>query len=82
MIIDSGQVGYSADVRMRLLLNGASIPLAQLGPDFVLLDAPMDHGPCDATIVLSIDGQERRWTVRLPEGTAAISRKVVIAPAK
>jgi hypothetical protein len=80
MVIDSGQSGYSADVRMRLLLNGASVPLAQLGPDFVLVDAPVEHGPCEATIVVTIDGQERRWTVRLPAGMSAGSKTVVIAP--
>jgi hypothetical protein len=80
MLNDSGQGGYSADVRMRLLLNGASVALAQLGPDFVLVDAPLDHPPGEATIVLSIDGQERRWNVRLPQGISAESRTVAISP--
>jgi hypothetical protein len=34
---------------MRLVLNGASVSIAQLGPDFLLLDAPFDHPPGDAT---------------------------------
>jgi hypothetical protein len=71
--------GHSADVRISLLLNGHSIPVAQLGPGFLLLDAPTDHAPGDANIVLRVDQSERRWTVRLPNGISADSKRVVIA---
>ena len=53
---------------MTLLLNGHAIPIAQMGPDFLILDEPIDHPPCVADVVLSVDGKEKRWTVRLPEG--------------
>ena len=62
------QNGYSADVRMTLRLNGHTIPIAQMGPDFLILDEPVDHPPCVADVVLSVDGNEQRWKVRLPEG--------------
>jgi hypothetical protein len=55
-----------------------SLPVAQLGPDFLLLKRPLDHPANDATIVLSVDGNERRWSVRLPEGISAESRRVPI----
>ena len=67
---------------MRLLVNGTSLPVAQLGPDFLLLKSPIDHPPADATVVLCMDENERRWQVRLPEGIAAESRRVVIAKAE
>lgn len=71
--------GHSADVRIRLVLNGESIPVAQLGPDFLLLDAPADHPPGDARVVLQVDRSERTWTVSLPDGISAQSERVAIA---
>lgn len=66
---------------MRLLLEGASLLVGQLGPDFLLLKEPIDHPPANATIVLCVDGNERQWNVHLPEGISARSRRVVIAKA-
>jgi hypothetical protein len=34
---------------MRLLVNGGSIAVAQMGPDFLLVDAPFHHRTVDAT---------------------------------
>jgi hypothetical protein len=63
---------------MQLLINGASLPVAQLGPDFLLLKSPIDHPPADATIILSVDGSERQWHVHLLAGISVGSRRVVI----
>ena len=64
---------------MRLLVNDLSLPVTQMGPDFVLLDAPVDHPPADASVVLLVDQSERRWSVRLPDGIAAGTKRVAIA---
>lgn len=61
---------------MTLLLNGDTIPIAQMGPDFLILDEPVDHPPCVADVVLSVDGKEERWSVRLPEGIQRNRRRV------
>ena len=66
---------------MRLLVNGSSLPIAQMGPDFLLLDQTIDHAPGDATIVFTVDGSERSWPVRLPAGLSADCERVVIAKA-
>ena len=79
MIAISSQGGHSAQVKMRLLVNGGSIPVVQLGPDFLLVDAPFDHPLGDASLVLQVDQSERRWNVRLPNGISAGSNRVVIA---
>ena len=71
--------GHSADVKIQLLLNGHSIPVAQLGPGFLFLDAPIDHPPGDASILLRVDQSERRWNVRLPNGISAGSKRVAIS---
>jgi len=64
---------------MRLLLNGSSIPVAQMGPDFLILEAATEHPPGDATLELCVDASERRWQVRLPDGISRASRTVAIA---
>jgi hypothetical protein len=66
---------------MRLLVNGLSLPVAQLGPDFLLLDEPVNHEPATATMVMQIDSSERRWNVRLPNGISADSARVQLAAA-
>ena len=64
---------------MRLLINGGSIAVEHLGPDFILLGAPFDHPPGDASMVLQVDQRERRWNVRLPDGISADCKRVAIA---
>ena len=67
----SSQGGHSAQVNLRLLVNGFSLPVAQLGSDFILLDAPVNHAPTAAIVVMQVDQSERRWNVRLPNGISA-----------
>jgi hypothetical protein len=64
---------------MELFLNGDVLPIAQLGPSFLILKTPVDHPPADAEISLSIDGHERRWSVRLDEGVSAAQRRTSIS---
>ena len=60
--------GYSADVRMHVTVNGHVVKIAQLGPDFLILDGEVNHPPAQAEIAVSIDGEETRWPVYLSEG--------------
>jgi hypothetical protein len=62
---------YSTDARMRLCVNGRVFLIGQLGPDFIMLDDPVDQPPAEGAIAVSIDGRERRWPVHLPDGVAA-----------
>ena len=77
----SSQGGHSAQVKMQLLVNGFSIPIAQMGPDFLLVDGPINHPPGEASVVMRVDESESRWAVRLPAGMSSASNRVVIAPA-
>ena len=63
---------------MRLLVNGSSIAVAQMGPDFLLVDAPINHPPGNASLVLQVDQSERRWDVHLPEGISSTSKRIAI----
>ena len=71
--------GHSADVRMELRFNGHVLPIAQMGPDFLIIINPIDHPPTEAEITLSIDGDESRWLVRLEDGLSAARRRTHIS---
>jgi hypothetical protein len=79
MVALSSQGGHSAVVTMRLLLDGVSIPVAQMGPDFILLETPLEHPPATGSLVLNVDETERQWKVRLPQGIFADAKRVAIA---
>ncbi len=70
---------HSAQVKMRLVLPAASIRITHLGPDFVLVESPADHPPCEASILLRVDDSETQWSVRLPNGISERSKRVALA---
>lgn len=71
--------GHSARVKMRLLVGQLSIPVAQMGPDFVLLESPFNHPPAPASVELQVDQSKRSWNVHLPHGISADTKRVAIA---
>ena len=73
--------GHSADVKMHLLIEGRTLSVGQLGPDFLILDTAIDHPPTSGRLFVAVDGNEREWDVHLPKGISAGSRRVVIAKA-
>ncbi|HXP60769.1 MAG TPA: hypothetical protein VN829_09770 [Dongiaceae bacterium] len=79
MIAEQSYGAHSAQVEMRLIVNGASISITQMGPDFLFVESAADHPPGEATIVLQVDDSERRWKVSLPEGVSKESRRVALA---
>jgi hypothetical protein len=80
MQIASSQGGHSSRVEMHLMLDGAAHRVAQLGPDFLMLETPVDHPPVEAEFVFSVDDNCRRWTVRLPEGISRNSIRARLSP--
>ncbi len=64
---------------MRLLVNGTSNTITHMGPDFLIVKSPVEHPPGDATIVLQVDQNERRWTVHLPNGLQPGHMRVLIS---
>jgi len=65
---------HSAEVRLFLMTQDDTYPLAQIGPNDVIFSKPVNLPPCDAEIVMHVDGTERRWQVRLPQGADISSR--------
>ena len=78
MIAARNNGGHSAQVKIQLLIDGGSVAVAQLGPDFLLLDKPFEHPPGNACLVLQVDQSERRWDIRLPNGISANANRVNI----
>jgi hypothetical protein len=73
--------GHSAQVRMELRLNGGCVvPLAQMGPDFVIVKQPFDHPPTEALVYLRFDDSESSWRVQLAEGISTERRRTKISP--
>ena len=66
---------------MRLIVGGTAIRITHMGPDFLLIDAPSDLPPCEASILLRVDESESEWTVWLPVGVSKYSMRVAGAPA-
>jgi hypothetical protein len=64
---------------MRLIINGSSISITQMGPDFLFIEGGLDHPPGEATIVLQVDDAERRWQVNLPDGIFKDAKRVALA---
>lgn len=52
---------------MRLVTNGQEYPLSQIAPEFVVLKSPSRLPVGHATIIMSVDGEERQWEVTLLE---------------
>jgi hypothetical protein len=67
---------HSADVQIELLVNGSVLRVAQLGPDFLILDRSVDHPPGPAEIRMVVDGGEDRWPVFLRSGLSASVQRV------
>lgn len=70
---------HSAQVHMHLEVVGQSLPIAQLGSDFLILEKPVDLAPTRGAVVMRIDAGERRWPVSLPDGAnTAIERTRIL----
>lgn len=76
------KLGFSTEVRMQLSVNGYVLSVAQLGPDFLILETPADHPPAEAEIAVWIDDHERRWHVHLPDGISPEAVRTRIARCK
>jgi hypothetical protein len=56
---------YSPIVSMRLEANGQVRRIAKLGPDHFVPADPFEMPACTGVIIMTVDGNERRWPVRI-----------------
>ena len=66
---------------MHLVLDGKTLSIGQLGPDFLILDTAIEHPPAKAMLFFSIDGKARQREIDLPDGISMKSRRFAIATA-
>lgn len=64
---------------MAVIVNGVAHRLSQMGPNFVILDKPGNHPPCNAELTLEIDGELERWKAYLPKGLPDNERWIPLA---
>ncbi|MBI3861328.1 MAG: hypothetical protein HY290_05485 [Planctomycetia bacterium] len=79
--IPANGTGYSAHVRLHLLVGDDSYELASIGPGGVSIREPIELPAGPAEVVMHVDDFERRWQVYLPDGISANSREVRTVPA-
>ena len=79
MIAEQNYGAHSAQVEMRLIVNGTSIGITHMGRDFVVVESPTEYPPGKASIFMKVDESESRWNVRLPDGISAGSKRVAVA---
>jgi hypothetical protein len=78
-IANQEKLAHSADVRMHLSVDGQRLSIGRMGPDYVVLDSPIDHPPADAEIIVTVDGNRTRWRVQLVEGLSATQHRTRIS---
>ena len=64
---------------MRLIVNGTVVRITQMGPDFLFVESPINHPPCEASISLRVDDTESERKVKLPDGIRQDSKRVALA---
>jgi hypothetical protein len=79
MTTEQSYGAHSAQVKMRLIVNGTVIRITHMGPDFLFVESPADHPPGEASILLRVDDSESQWKVRLPAGISKESKRVALA---
>lgn len=69
---------YSPMLRMWLEAEGTSWPIAKLGPEHFVPAESIDLCPCDGRIVMTVDGEEHSWQVKLVRGACPLDDAVPI----
>ena len=63
MVAPRNNGGHSVQVKIQLLIDGGAIPVAQLGPDFLLHSEPFNPRPGNAGLGLQ-DTQRREFRAK------------------
>ena len=74
MITSSG--GYSSHVELFLNIADKRLRLGQVGPEYCILREAAEFPPCEAEILILVDGEKSRVPVHLPRGIEPTSRTV------
>ena len=70
--------GYSTIADFKLIANGTTYDVGQVSSNFIIMAHPVEIPPCEAELIITVEGDERRRQVRLPNGASSDSDWVVI----
>ena len=59
---------HSSDVTITLQVDDREVPVAQLGPDFLILREQVRFRPTSGTVRVLVDGNGEEFDVVLPNG--------------
>ena len=59
---------FSARTTLTLSTGGREIAVSEIGPGFLSLCEPSELVPGPATVCGTVNGQEHRWSVVIPDG--------------
>jgi len=62
---------YSSEVTLRLLIDDQCLRIAQVGPNTLILRDQLDTATTSATLIITVDGNERRQAIVLPQGLSS-----------
>ena len=68
--------GYSSEVEIELVINGKSFDIAQVGPEWCVVNNPVDLLPCSGEMIVQIDGRPHRRIVHLNDGMSRDSNEL------
>ena len=68
----------SAVADFELIVADRSFSVAQVAPDFIILQTATEIPPGPAMLFIRIEGRETRRTLELPDGASASSTRVRI----
>lgn len=73
---------YSSVVRLELVVDDHSYPLAKIAPSHIVFREPVELPPCRGEILMHVDDRTERWSVVLTHGTTPIDFKTpIVRPA-
>jgi hypothetical protein len=67
---------------MNLHVNGQDLPVAQMGPDYLILKEAIQLPPSGGLVTLNIDGKVQRFEVNFPNGISSNQKRVMVKPSK
>jgi hypothetical protein len=69
---------HSSVADFELLAHNRSYDVAQVAPEFLILETPTEIPPGPATLVIRLEGEEIRRQLTLPDGATCNSTRVRI----
>ena len=62
----------------KLLVNGEHFQVGQIGQNSLVLQEPRDIAPCDAELIVTVNGQNNIYPIYLPQGVSCKSQTVAM----